>query len=65
MAGNYEKELLKKAAPAAGQVGLHHINVYHDDWCDLVNNRGPCNCNPEVSHPVTHEQFRESKRREN
>lgn len=28
--------------------GVYHISVYHDDWCDLLNHRGPCNCNFEV-----------------
>lgn len=28
--------------------GVHHVTIYHDDWCNLTNGRGPCNCNPEV-----------------
>lgn len=27
------------------------INVAHDDWCDLLSNSGPCNCNPTVGKP--------------
>jgi hypothetical protein len=38
--------------------GLHHVNVYHDDWCDLLAGRGPCNCNPDVGQPVPHEIYR-------
>jgi hypothetical protein len=34
--------------------GLHHIEVRHDDWCDLLKGTGPCNCNPDVSGPVPH-----------
>jgi hypothetical protein len=28
--------------------GIVHIDVAHDDWCDLLNGRGKCNCNPEI-----------------
>jgi hypothetical protein len=28
--------------------GIHHINVMHDKWCDLLKGKGHCNCNPEV-----------------
>jgi hypothetical protein len=28
--------------------GIHHVNVLHDKWCDLLKGKGPCNCNPEV-----------------
>ncbi len=31
---------------------IYHINVFHDDWCDHLNLRGLCNCNPEVDDPV-------------
>lgn len=27
---------------------ISHAHVYHDDWCDFLNGRGPCNCNPEI-----------------
>lgn len=23
--------------------------VAHDDWCDLLKNAGPCNCDPRVT----------------
>jgi hypothetical protein len=25
------------------------VNVSHDTWCDHLNKRGHCNCNPRVS----------------
>ena len=28
---------------------VFHAIVAHDEWCDLIAGRGPCNCNPEVS----------------
>lgn len=35
---------------AAGEIGTGcgAIDVLHDDWCDRVNDRGPCNCDPDV-----------------
>jgi len=27
---------------------LAHVYVAHDDWCDLLAGKGPCNCNPDV-----------------
>jgi hypothetical protein len=32
---------------------LYVIDVHHDDWCDLLAGRGPCNCEPEVDVPQT------------
>jgi hypothetical protein len=28
---------------------IRHVEVRHDSWCDLLNARGPCNCNPIVN----------------
>lgn len=25
------------------------VSILHDDWCDLMNGRGVCNCEPEIS----------------
>ena len=44
-----------------GQVA--HAIVAHDDWCDLLANRGPCNCHPDVrvqADPPTHRATHES-----
>lgn len=27
---------------------VNHVLVLHDDWCDLLQGIGQCNCNPEV-----------------
>ncbi len=27
---------------------VYHISIRHDDWCDLLNGRGKCNCNPKL-----------------
>jgi hypothetical protein len=28
--------------------GVYNVLVRHDSWCRLLNNRGPCNCNPDI-----------------
>lgn len=28
------------------------IDIFHDDWCDLLRGKGRCNCNPIVGEPV-------------
>lgn len=28
------------------------VKILHDDWCDLLAGRGPCNCDPEVQAPM-------------
>lgn len=32
--------------------GLCTVEVLHDAWCDLLNSKGECNCNPEVKKPI-------------
>jgi hypothetical protein len=43
------------AALAQRAPGLYSLNVCHDDWCDLLNRKGACNCNPSVDQPVQHD----------
>ena len=28
--------------------GVYETLILHDEWCDLLNGKGPCNCEPEV-----------------
>lgn len=28
--------------------GVYNVLVRHDSWCRLLNNRGPCNCHPDI-----------------
>ena len=42
-------EALDKGTMKPGSVWT--INVRHDDWCQLLAGKGPCNCNPEVRPP--------------
>jgi hypothetical protein len=29
----------------------YEIPVRHDGWCDLLADRGPCNCDPVIGEP--------------
>ena len=44
----YLKKLLEATRQAQLLPGVHVVNVYHDDGCDLLAGRGPCNCDPDV-----------------
>ena len=49
----YLPEVLKKTVQTGVRPGqISHITVAHDDWCDLLANKAPCNCNPVVRDPV-------------
>lgn len=52
---NYMPKLLEQARKNPPEPGkVYATNVYHDDWCDLLKGRGPCNCDPDVRIvPVT------------
>jgi hypothetical protein len=30
---------------------IQRVTIAHDDWCDLLNGRGPCNCDPDIGLP--------------
>lgn len=47
--GNYLKAI--EAAFERGELrpGLHYVDIGHDDWCDYLNGRGPCNCEPDIT----------------
>lgn len=46
---NHLKRLLELQAQGKlpRQAGLFEIDVVHDDWCDMLQGKGYCNCNPE------------------
>lgn len=53
---SYEKKVERMIcqAYAEGKVKrgcAYIVNVAHDDWCDLLKGRGPCNCNPTIHLP--------------
>lgn len=37
--------------------GLYHSVIKHDDWCNLINSKGGCNCNPTVLPPMTDDEY--------
>jgi hypothetical protein len=39
-------DLVMQVPVKAGEI--KSIQVLHDDWCDLLARKGPCNCNPEI-----------------
>ena len=46
---NYVRKLhyLVQSGVIPRTAGLHHITVYHDDWCGIYR-RQRCNCDPEL-----------------
>lgn len=52
-AHNYMKEILKlqKKGHLPKAIGVHEVQVSHDDWCDLLKRgsvHGLCNCHPTI-----------------
>jgi hypothetical protein len=45
--GNYEKELAKLVS-SVKRGGVYDVAILHDDWCDLLSDKGACNCTPET-----------------
>lgn len=54
----YAADLLRQAMNL--NPGLHLVSIIHDEWCDLLAGKGPCNCNPEMQQPVN---YRDHERR--
>ena len=40
---------IRERQPIPGEIQV--VRILHDDWCDLLANRGPCNCDPEIRMP--------------
>ena len=55
MEHNYIKKINRLYAEGKlnTNVGLHMLNISHDDWCDIFDG-GLCNCDPdiELAEPV-------------
>jgi len=43
---NYMKKIYQSGQVKAGS--MSNVMIRHDDWCDRLNGRGECNCDPEV-----------------
>jgi hypothetical protein len=40
----------RRVKPKRGQI--HHVTIYHEEWCKQLSGLGRCNCNPIVGEPV-------------
>ena len=45
--GNYVPRALGLVKKLGLGVGVHHVNVLHDDECGIFDGK-PCNCDPDV-----------------
>ena len=46
---NYMAAMFEAQAAGVFKPGsVYSTTVLHDDWCDQLNGRGPCNCEPEL-----------------
>jgi hypothetical protein len=51
-----ENRMAKRAADALrdGEIqkgSIYVMKICHDEWCDLLNGVGECNCNPDIEKP--------------
>ena len=44
---NYLRKLAG-VQPLIGSGKAFDARILHDEWCDQLNHRGACNCNPEI-----------------
>jgi hypothetical protein len=47
---NYLEKLLASTAVPLTHDAVTIATVAHDDWCLLLNGKGECNCDPEISY---------------
>jgi hypothetical protein len=47
----YAKELEKHLEGMELKPGVYITTISHDNWCDFLAGRGPCNCNPDIGPP--------------
>ena len=43
--GNYRAEMIRQGLELPP--GLHHMDIYHDDWCSIFRG-GLCDCDPDI-----------------
>lgn len=43
--GNYRAEVIREGLKLPP--GLHHVDIYHEDWCGIFSER-KCNCEPDI-----------------
>jgi hypothetical protein len=59
MKANYADELRKEHEKASEKngPGLYHVDVFHDDSCNFLAGKGPCNCNPRVGNAIKNADY--------
>lgn len=41
-------DLIKRQKENGEKPGVYSMQVAHDNWCNFLNGKGECNCNPET-----------------
>jgi len=56
----YLKQQLEYYSMGFGVIpGLYHSVVLHDDICNILKGKPPCNCNSTVLPPMTDSEYQE------
>jgi hypothetical protein len=57
---SYMKQIIDRMLLAQAQgrkpPALYHVQVNHNEWCDLITGKGDCNCTPDISPSVPHRE---------
>lgn len=44
----HEERAMRMVAREAASTGsFHRVMLLHDDWCDFLNKKGDCSCDPD------------------
>ena len=57
MKKHYIEKGIEQAKRMVNSSNLSHAIVSHDSWCNLLNDRGECNCDADVL-VVTDEEYK-------
>lgn len=44
----YLEKVMQEATKKEGAGKVLSVTVKHDDWCNLLNGTGGCNCDPDI-----------------
>lgn len=51
ISGNHISKLLEELKSNPPKPGtINHVTVMHDEWCNLLSGKGPCNCSPDIQN---------------
>ncbi len=58
-------EMIQRGELDKNALTFPRLNIFHDDWCNLLNHRGECNCNPVIEQaaviPITGRKLNREK----